>query len=401
MERGFVCACIVLFLLGLSWSTINILLPLYATSIETLTTTLEAPVLFGTLWSVIGVARLSVETPSGILADRVGRRVTVVGGLGCATAAFIRYATAQTSIDVLMGGVLSGIGFAVTNIGVAVYAADYMPLKDRARYTGMLNGSMMASNIVGPILGSFIAQYFGLRASFFTSALIVSSAFVISILTIRDQKKVGDQTKGEKASLFQDYRVFLKNRVYLILFIVSFFFSLVIWSFNAMIFPNYGRNTLFLTIAEIGLLTSINSIALFLNQFFFSGIIARHLSKRNAITLGLLIYGAAAYSFSLLSDFVSLALAFIALGLSLGIINPSLEAFWIDITKTEERGRVFGLRITFFDLGQIFFSTMMPTLVRLNPRFPFYGVAMGALFNATILYITLRRTYKTTESNLK
>lgn len=399
MERSFICACVVLFLLGLSWSTINILLPIYATSIETLTTTVEAPSLFGTLWSVIGIARLFVETPSGILTDRVGRRVTVIGGLACATAAFIRYATAQTPIEVLTGGVLSGIGFAVTNIGVAVYAADYMPIKDRARYTGMLNGSMMASNIVGPVLGSIIAQYFGLRASFFTSAIIVASAFLISILVIRDQKRVEDQPKGDGTSIFRDYRVFLKNRIYLILFIVSFFFSLVVWSFNAMIFPNYGRDTLRLTIAEIGLLISINSIALFLNQFFFSGIIARHLGRRKAISLGLLVYGLAAYSFSLLSDFVGLAFAFVALGLSLGIINPSLEAFWIDITKTEERGRVFGLRITFFDLGQIFFSIMMPNIFHLNPRFPFYAVAIGALFNAATLYLTLRRTYKTAESS--
>lgn len=394
MERGFIYACVVQFLLSLSWATINILLVIYAT-------TFEAPALFGTLWSVIGLARLAAETPGGILVDRIGRRVVVLGGLACATASFIRYATAQTAADVLVAGILSGTGFAVTNIGIVVYAADYMPLGERARYTGILNGSMMASNIVGPIIGSLIAQYFYLRASFIASALIVSSALLISILTIRDQKRAKGQMKRNGSTILQDYRVFIKKRLYLILFIVSFCFSLVVWSFNAMVFPNYGRNTLFLTITEIGLLTSVNSIALFLNQFFFAGIIGRHLSRRNTVTLGLLIYSAAAYSCSVLSNFISLAVAFVVLGIGLGILNPSLEAVWIDITKTEERGRIFGLRIAFFDSGQIFFSIAMPFIVSLNPRLPFYAIALGALLNAVILYLTLRKTHKTVESSFQ
>ena len=391
MDKGFIHACVIQFLLGLSWSTINILLVIYAA-------TFDSPTLFGTLWSIIGLARFLAETPGGILVDRIGRRIVVLGGLTSVAISFIRFATAQTALDVLVASALAGAGFAVTHIGVMVQAADHIPPEERVRYMGLFNGSMMASNIVGPVIGGFVAKYFYLRASFIASTLAASAALLISILTIRDHQRSEGQVKEEGSSMLQDYRVFIRNRLYLILFLVSFCFALIVWSFGAMVFPNYGRNILSLTIAEIGLLTSINSIILFLNQFFLSGIMERRLSRRALISLGLLIYGAAAYSFSILSDFYSLAIAFIVLGMGLGTLSPSLEAIWIDITKTEERGRIFGLRIAFFDFGQVLFSVVMPIIMSLDSRLPFYAIALGALSIAVLMHLTFRGTRQTTES---
>lgn len=364
---------------------INILLVIYAT-------TFDNPALFGTLWSIVGLARFLAETPGGILVDRIGRRIVVLGGLASAAISFVRFATAQTVMDVLVASALAGAGFAVTHIGIMVQAADHAPPEERVRYMGIFNGSMMASNIVGPIIGGFIAEYFYLRASFIASTIAASVA-LLSILTIRDPKRSEGHVKEKGSSILQDYRVFIRNRLYLILFLVSFCFALIVWSFGAMVFPNYGRNILSLTIAEIGLLTSINSIILFLNQFFFSGIMERRLSRRALTSLGLLIYGTAAYSFSILSNFYSLVIAFMVLGMGLGILSPSLEAIWIDITKAEERGRVFDLRIAFFDFGQIFFSIVMPLIISINPRLPFYAITLGALSNAALLYLTIRKPH--------
>lgn len=106
--------------------------------------------------------------------------------------------------------------------------------------------------------------------------------------------------------------------------------------------------------------------------------------------MGLTVYGAAACAITILSDFIGLAAAFIVLGIGLGTINPSLEAIWIDITRPEDRGRVFGLRIAFFDFGQVFFSAILPALMILNPRLPFYAITLGAISSAVLFYLTVQ-----------
>jgi hypothetical protein len=52
------------------------------------------------------------------------------------------------------------------------------------------------------------------------------------------------------------------------------------------------------------------------------------------------------------------------------------------------------LRIAFFDFGQVFFSVVMPITMSLDPRLPFYAIALGALLIAVLMHLTLRKTAK-------
>jgi hypothetical protein len=51
---------------------------------------------------------------------------------------------------------------------------------------------------------------------------------------------------------------------------------------------------------------------------------------------------------------------------------------------------VFGLRIAFFDFGQVFFSAVLPHLMILNPRLPFYSIALGAISSAVLLHLAVQ-----------
>lgn len=161
-KRGFVYICLIRFLMSLSWTMINILLVIY-------TTNFDAPALLGTLWSVIGLSRFLTETPGGMLVDTVGSKPVIIGGLAVIGASYLLFASAQTATYVLASSALAGAGFVVSAIGLMVQAAYYTPRGERVRYMGVINGSTMASNIVGPTIGGFIADYFGIRISFTAS----------------------------------------------------------------------------------------------------------------------------------------------------------------------------------------------------------------------------------------
>ncbi len=383
MKKSFVYICLVRFLLALSWAMVNILLVIYAA-------TFEVQALLGTIWSVIGLSRLLAEIPGGILVDRVGCKPVIGGGFVLIIVSYIRYASAQTVVDILLASFLVGAGFALSAIGLMVQATYYIPRNETVRYMGILNGSMMASNIVGPAMGSVIAEYYELRTPFIASAFIIFIALLI-ILRVRSPQKIEKMGRGGM-DMLRDYRVFIRNKLYLSLFFVSFLFSLIGWGFRSIVLPTYGKDIIALTISQIGLLSSITSSVLFLEQFFLSGIMARKISRRLLVTIGLLIYGGAIYAFSIFSDFYSLAIISAILGMGLGIITPSLEAIWIDITRIEERGRVYGLRIAFFDIGQVFWSMIIINIANISPQLPFYAIVSVTLLTTLILLMVLKKT---------
>jgi len=381
LERAFVYVCLVGFLQSLSWATINIILALYAD-------TFGVPALLGTLWSVIGLSRFLSENPGGILVDRVGRKPVIAGGIIVILSSYVRYFSAQTATDMILSGALAGTGFAVSHIGLMAQAADLAPPEERTRYMGIFQGSMMSSQVIGPIVGSLVADYYGLRAPFIASILFITVATFLAFTRIGELKAV--DPVEEKGGILKDYSMFLKNKLFLALFLVSFLFSLIGWCFRSIVFPIYGKKVLSLTVAQIGLLSSIESIVLFVEQFFLADIMERRLSRRLTVTSGFIIYGAAIYSITSTSDFYTLAAISAILGMGIGTITPSLEATWVDITRVEERGRVYGVRIAFFDLGQISWSMIITSLMSVDPRLPFYAIVSATLLSASLLSLILR-----------
>jgi MFS family permease len=372
MERDFIRVCIIRFLMGLSWTMINILLAIYATSFEVAT-------FFGAIWSIIGAARLLSETPSGLLIDRVGPRSGILGGLVAIVGAYLLYATAPTASVALVASALAGSGFAVAGLGLLVQAAADTPAYARVRYMGFLTGSMMAANIVGPSVGGVLADLGGLRTPFLASAVVLGPAVLLTL-------QLGDQRKGDPASsgrriLFEYWR-FLQNRQYLRLFSVAFLYSLLNWGFRSIILPTYGVDQLALTLTQVGVLSSVTSVTLFLTQFVVTSRLERVLGRRGVFAGGFLLTGSMVVAFSVALSFGALISASAVLGVGLGLITPALEALWIDITDIHERGRVYGLRTAFFDGGQIMWSMLLPPLMKVSPALPLYlatGVAVVTL----------------------
>ncbi len=379
MERGFVYVCLIRVLMSLSWTMISILLVVYAA-------TFEDPALFGTLWAVIGFARFLAETPSGVLVDTVGCRPVIVGGLALIGASYLFFAVAQTAIEVLASGAVAGVGFVVATIGLMVQAAAYAPPDARVRYMGVLHGSMMASNIVGPTVGGLIADAMGLRTAFLAAAL---TAFTAILLTFLPQELVVKGSSQGVKGLLQDYRLFLQRRLYQALFVVSFLFALTGWGFRSLVLPTYGTDVLVLSLAQIGGLSSVTSAGLFLVQFFLVGRL-EGVGRRRLVTGGLLIVSVATASYTLSREFAALAAVSAVMGAGLGLVTPALEAIWIDITAEADRGRLFGLRTAFFDVGQIAWSLLLSVLGRLGSLMPLYMASAVAFASALFLFLVLR-----------
>lgn len=382
MDRDFIRVCLIRFLMGLSWTMINILLAIYAGDFG-------GAAFFGAIWSMIGVARLVSETPSGLLVDRVGPKPCILGGLVAIISGYLLYATASTALMVLVASTLAGSGFAIAALGLLVQATADTPAQARVRYMGFLTGSMMASNIVGPTVGGVLADLGGLRAPFLASTLVLGPAVLFTLQLRPSQRRSKPPPWRQIPTAYWTY---LHDRQYRQLFTVAFLFSLLNWGFRSIILPTYGVDPLGLTLTQVGLLSSITSITLFISQFTVTSRVDRRVGRRGVFTGGCLLTGSMIIAFSLTSSFEALIATSACLGIGLGLITPTLEALWIDITDLHERGLIYGLRTAFFDGGQILWSMLLPALMVMSPVLPLYLAGIVTAMTLSLLLTTSAQT---------
>jgi MFS family permease len=378
MNRDFIRVCLIRFLMGLSWTMINILLTIYASNFG-------GTAFFGAIWSMIGAARLLSEIPSGLLIDRVGPKPCILVGLMAIIGAYLLYATATTAPMVLVASTLAGSGFAIAGLGILVHATVHTPANERVRYMGFLSGSMMASNIVGPTVGGVLADLGGLRTPFLASTLVVGPAV---LLTLQLHPSLRRTAAPPWRQIPTAYWMYLHNRQYRQLFTVAFLFSLLNWGFRSIILPTYGVDTLGLTLTQIGFLSSMTSITLFGIQFTVTSRVERRVGRRGVFAGGCLLTSSMIIAFSQTSSFGALAMTSAGLGIGLGLITPTLEALWIDRTHLQERGRIYGLRTAFFDGGQILWSLLLPRVMAMSPVLPLYLAGIITVITLSLLLAT-------------
>lgn len=117
--------------------------------------------------SVFGLARLLLNVPLGIAADRYGRRLLLVGGPVVTAVGMIGTGLAPDVWVLLVWRFVAGAGSAMYMTCAQIYLADISTAETRARYIATNQGALFLGVSAGPAIGGVLAQAFGLRSPFF------------------------------------------------------------------------------------------------------------------------------------------------------------------------------------------------------------------------------------------
>ena len=126
----------------------------------------------GLTLSIYALARLILNVPLGLLSDRYGRRMLLVGGPLVTGAGMLGSGLAQDIGQLLAWRFIAGAGSAMYMTGAMVYIADISSPENRARFIGMNQGALLLGVSIGPAIGGLLAEGFGLRAPFLTVAAL-------------------------------------------------------------------------------------------------------------------------------------------------------------------------------------------------------------------------------------
>lgn len=124
----------------------------------------------------------------GALADRYGRRRLFLQGLAVFALGSVLASVAPTSVVLVAGRVVQGIGAAMLfPAGLALIAAEFSG-PARARAIGVWGATVAGAIAIGPLLGGLLVEAAGWRAQFVAVALLVVPTVLVGTRHLRESQ---------------------------------------------------------------------------------------------------------------------------------------------------------------------------------------------------------------------
>ncbi len=116
------------------------------------------------------VAALVSQYPAGRLADRVGRRRVLLGGLGCYAAGSAAFLAPIGPVADIAFRALQGAGAGAAEVAALAMVSGAVPLERRGRAFGSIYAGQLGGMAVGPLVGSVVGLG-AMQATFVGAAL--------------------------------------------------------------------------------------------------------------------------------------------------------------------------------------------------------------------------------------
>jgi len=153
----------------------------------------------------------------GVLGDRYGRKPMVVRAMMALGTANIVMGFAQTAPQLLILRLLQGLlsGFVAPSLALL---ASCTPQDRTGQAIGTIQSSLVTGMIVGPLLGGFLAHFFGYRLLFFGTGICCLAASLVVIIFVEEQFAAAGGKK--RSGLGQNLRFVFANAELRFLFLL-------------------------------------------------------------------------------------------------------------------------------------------------------------------------------------
>ena len=150
----------------------------------------------GVLFGSYAAALLLGTYPLGRLADRMGRRVPMIGGLLGLVATTLLFAFAHAYPLLILARVLQGLSATATWTAGMALVADHYGQSGRGRAMGTVFAFANLGVLLGPPLAGWLAQHVSLRAPFLVAAGLALADAVARLTLLKDVPAARDTRMG-------------------------------------------------------------------------------------------------------------------------------------------------------------------------------------------------------------
>ena len=347
-----VCVATVMIMLG--QGVISPVLPLYAKDFGVGATMVGATI------SVFGLARMLLNLPAGLLSDRFGYRLLLVGGPAITAIGSLLCAVAGDIWQLLAFRFVAGAGSALFMTGALILVTDISTPENRGRMLSLQLGSLLLGVSIGPAVGGLTAQFFGLRAPFVVVGLLAAGCTVWAMRRIPQSQRAapafvdqaGDHAADEAptTAASASLRSLFINPGFILISLVSFSIFFTRTGSRQTVLALMGSERLGLSAGALG---GIFAMMALLNLIAIgpSGAWADRFGRKRVIVPSLCIMVVALGLFAVSGGLWLFLAAAVLQGIGTGLGGPAPAAYAADVIPSGARGVGMGLFRTYSDIG--------------------------------------------------
>jgi MFS family permease len=160
----------------------------------------------GAVVTAFGVATIPSRLLGGWMADRVGRRPTIVAGLLACAAAQLVIAASPGVVGALIGATLLGLAFEIYEPASQALIAESVEAERRPQAYGLYGAAMAVAGVAAGALAAIVGGV-DLRLLFVADALTCLCAAVLVLALVRDTTPRGRARQRSGPSPWRDRRL--------------------------------------------------------------------------------------------------------------------------------------------------------------------------------------------------
>ena len=343
---------------------------------------------------------------AGILLDRMGTRVALVGGPLVASAAALSVVLAPWFFVILCLALIMGAADSLWSIAREVAGIDLAHRSHRGRVISGLHGVHTIGAAFSPFAGGWLAESYGFQAAFVGYAMATALSVPLGLIgpdsmPQGDAEKPKDGPRGwSLAAIGQRLRL-IKNLYREIdpalrpTYCAITFATLVNQSQRILVqsmLPLYAAYYLHLAPTQIGMLFTVSGIIVFA-MILPAGYLMDRVGRKWCTVPSTAIPGLVFLLIPVTSSFTQLAVLLGITGLAQGLSLGSLATSTYDVVPAHARGRLQALRRTIAELGSGIAPLIGGYLANaFNPALPFLVYAPLLILSATLLAVVGKET---------
>jgi len=335
------------------------------------------PLMIGSIFGVFGLMMMVSHIPAGYLSDRIGRRPLLVAAWLVGGAAAWMMALATSLWFFVAGYLVYGVTAFVSS-PLFSYVTAARGKFSTGRAMTLTSAMFNAGAVAGPLLGGWIGDRLGLKATFLGAAVVLLVSVALIFFLKPQPRDEHDDAQGSRNNLLQ-------NKHFDIFLAIAFLGTFVMYLPQPLT-PNFLQNERGISFTQMGLLGSVGGFGNVAFNLFLG-----HLNPRLGFILGQGFVGLAVLAFWWGNLPYWYALGYFMFGgyrAARLLVFAQVRAF----IHQAQMGLAYGFTETANALGAILSPLLAGYLYEQNPTL-IYSLSFGLIWCAAVIsIISLPRT---------
>jgi MFS transporter, DHA1 family, multidrug resistance protein len=318
---------------------------------------------FGVLQSAIGLAiaiyglaRFLVAVPTGQLADRFGRRATLVLG-GLVTAVGNVMCAYAPNFPALVGArFVAGAGAAMILVSGVIVLADITTPAHRGRTMAIYQGVFTFAVGVGPLPGGFLAERFGLHAPFVVYAVAGLLAACVAWVGIPETRALRRPEATAGATVMPRFgaqiRMLTAHTGFMLVSLISFTSAVARTGALFNVIPVLAHDRLALTTEHIGLGLAVASVV-GLALAYPAGVLVDRFGRKVVIVPSTIVSGISLLLFLVAPSYGWFLAGCVAWSVAVGVSGAAPAAYAADVAPAGMNAAAMSAYRMLSDLGYV------------------------------------------------